>query len=161
MGDIDTTFGGVQRWLIDASAMGDAHIMLKDLAWTGSGDLAQAAPSPSMITLAAEALSQRGFGLVGEGVVIQHRAGHHPIPPTDRSSPHRFALDLTEAPSTFQGGQLLFIHDDGRVFGWAAQRGALMVWQGADPILAQIAPPASPRIMLVGSAEPSVTPVEA
>lgn len=155
------TFGGVQRWPIDASAMGDTHVILRDLAWTGSGDLFEAAPSPAMITLAAEALSERGFDLVGVGVVIQHSAGHYPIPPANRPSRYRFALDLTDAPSTFHGGQLLFIHEDGRVSGWTAQRGALMVWQGADPILAQIAPPASPRIMLVGSAEPSAIAAEA
>lgn len=123
--------------------------VLPALQWAAGGTFAQAPAPASLIDFADEALRREGFGAV-DAVVLKHEAGDCGLPPLDGG--HAFALDLTSARRTLDGGLLLFVSDDASVVGWRAEAGALTIWSGAAPELSELAPGSPDRLTLVGRA---------
>lgn len=123
--------------------------VLPALQWAAGGTFAQA-PAPGLVVdFANEALRRQGFEAV-DAIVLKHAAGDCGLPPLDGS--HAFALDLTSARRTLDGGLLLFVSKDASVLGWRAEAGALTIWSGPAPELTELAPGSPDRLTLVGRA---------
>lgn len=120
--------------------------------WRRSGRFSQAQASAELVRYAAEALHGHGLELYGGPMLLRHASGDAGLPSLPSQS--GFALDLTDARRTSDGGLLLFVRADGRVFGWRAQAGALTIWSSPGPELTELAPGAPMRLTLVGSVRP-------
>lgn len=140
--------GGPKRLRTSASAAADG------LHWRDEDGRAVAEPSPEMIRLVAAALLAEGLEPDGALAVVRHRPGDRGLPSLESAAPFGFALDLTEARRTLDGGLLLFIDAAGRATGWRAEAGALTLWSGPDPQLTELAPGAPERLTLIGRARP-------
>lgn len=120
--------------------------------WDSGDTFARAAAPASLIEFAAVALAREGFEIDGAVSLIRHHASDRGLPAWAAGS--GFALDLTSARRTLDGGLLLFAGEDGRVSGWRAEAGALTVWSGYGPDITELAPGSPDRLTLVGAVRP-------
>ncbi len=126
--------------------------MAQAFRWTRAGTFDQAEALPELHDYVHAALSRQGLGLSGPLMLLKHGPGDRGLPTLVQDGDLAFAIDLTEARRTIDGGLLLFIESTGRVSGWRAEAGMMTVWSGADPELTELAPGAPDRLTLVGRA---------
>jgi hypothetical protein len=122
------------------------------LAWEAAEGHARSGAPADLVAYAASALAAEGLRLKDPPVLLRHGPGDHGLPPLAGGDGYAFAIDLTDARRTLDGGLLLFVDGDGRAEGWRAEAGALTLWRGADPVLTEMAPGAPQRLTLVGRA---------
>lgn len=123
-----------------------------DLDWTRALTFEQSEAPAEFVDFAGVVLSQQGLTLSGVPILLRHRPGDRGLPPAAAEGDLAFAIDLTEARRTLDGGLLLFVQPTGRVSGWRAEAGVMTVWSGADPELTELAPGAPDRLTLIGRA---------
>ena len=123
-----------------------------NLEWTRALTFDQAEAPAEWVDFANLALSRQALTLSGVPILLRHRPGDRGFPPAAAEGDLAFAIDLTEARRTLDGGLLLFVEPSGRVSGWRADAGVMTVWSGADPELTELAPGAPERLTLVGRA---------
>lgn len=130
-----------------------AQVALDD-AWvrTDGETFERATPTAALIAFAIGGLQAEKLELAGDVLLVRHQPGDRGLPASDGSAGLRFAIDLTEARSSVDGGVLLFLDDTGRGPGWRAEAGAMTVWDGSDPELTELVPGAPGRLTLVGQA---------
>ena len=134
------------------SQAGQPPAIPASVAWANGDTFARASAPASLIAFAAVALAREGFEIDGTLTLVRHRVGDRGLPAMAAGS--GFALDLTDARRTLDGGLLLFAQDDGRVTGWRAEAGALTLWTGKAPDLTELAPGSPDRLTLIGGARP-------
>ena len=115
----------------DRFALSDADVALRDFV--------------------AQALRAEGLEADGAPLLVRHGPGQSGLPALPPEG-WRFALDLTEARRTTDGGLLLFVEAPDRVRGWRAEAGMMTLWRTDDPDLTEVAPGAPHRVMLLGRA---------
>lgn len=120
--------------------------------WRDGGTFQRAQADAALKAFAERALRGQGLTLTGDPIILRHRVGDRGLPEPETSIEVRFAIDLTDARRTLDGGLLLFVEPDGRVSGWRAERGMMTIWTGEDPELTELAPGAPERLTLVGRA---------
>lgn len=119
--------------------------------WDGDG-FARADPPQAVVSFASATLRASGFALWGRTELVRHRPGDHGLPFQADSAPFSFTIDFSTSPRVLDGGLLLFVEERGRVKGWRAQAGALVIWDGAQPELTELAPGSPGRLTLMGGA---------
>ena len=121
--------------------------------WREADGFFVAEPGSALTAFAHEALDREGFGLDDDLTLLRHAAGGRGLPESPRSAgAFGFTIDLTTARRTLDGGLLLFADGSGRVIGWRAEAGTLVLWNGEDPQLTELAPGSPDRLTLIGRA---------
>lgn len=153
MGTVGLNHEGAEAWGPPRRvAAGTPPTVSLDLAWAITPTFQQADASPELGDFARLALSQQGLKVSGALVVLKHGPGDRGLPALSSAEELGFAIDLTDARRTLDGGLLLFVEGSGRVSGWRAEAGMMTVWSGADPDLTELAPGSPHRLTLVGRA---------
>jgi hypothetical protein len=124
------------------------------MEWADGGTFARTSAPASLIEFAAVALAREGFEVDGILTLVRHRAGDRGLPVISAAGGAGFAIDLTDARRTLDGGLLLFAETDGALTGWRAETGALTLWTGEGPDLTELAPGSPDRLTLIGAARP-------
>lgn len=122
------------------------------LEWTRALTFDETKAPADLVDFARLVLSQQGLSLSGVPILLRHRPGDRGLPPAAAEGDLAFAIDLTQARRTLDGGLLLFVEPSGRVSGWRAEAGMMTVWSAPDPELTELAPGAPDRLTLFGRA---------
>lgn len=120
--------------------------------WEAAGTYSLRPAPDDLLAYAEAALAARGLRPHSPPVLLRHGPGDQGLPPLAEAGSYGFAIDLTEARRTLDGGLLLFVDEDGRTAGWRAEAGVLTLWRGRDPLLTEVAPGAPERLTMVGRA---------
>ena len=121
--------------------------------WRAGETFRHAEADRALEAFAREALGREGFAPVAPSMLVRHARGDRGLPSSAPDGDVGFAIDLTDARRTLDGGLLLFVQSDGRLAGWRAERGMMTLWLGEDPELTELAPGAPDRLTLIGRAK--------
>lgn len=120
--------------------------------WREQEQFAVSQASADLEDFITRALKAEGLEAQGALVLVRHGPGQRGLPPLSSAGRWGFALDLTEARRTMDGGLLLFAEPPGHVRGWRAEAGMMTLWRTQDPDLTELAPGSPDRITLLGQA---------